>query len=448
MVGARAGVWTKGFEMNLLYANDVRGQYPDSWYAATANPMPKFDLLKGRTKADVCVIGAGYTGLSAALHLAEAGLDVVLLEAHRVGFGASGRNGGQLGSGQRQDQETLEKMVGRDDARHLWRLGEEAKDLVKDLVARHQIDCHLKPGIAWASTNAADARHLHGYAEMMQRDYGYDQIRPLGAEEFSQICPSPAYKGGLLDEGAAHLHPLNLSLGLSRAAAEAGARIHENTHVHAIAEGAPNIVRTDQGHVEATHVILACNGYLGGLNRKVAARVMPINNFIAATEPLGADAAKVLTQDIAVADENFVVNYFRLSHDGRLLFGGGESYGDRFPKDIAAKVRKPMARIYPHLKDVRIDYAWGGTLGITMKRLPYVARVGKTVLSASGYSGHGVGTATHAGMLMAHAIQGDAEGFDTMAKIPTIPFPGGAALRTPLMTLAMTWFAMRDRLGI
>jgi gamma-glutamylputrescine oxidase len=434
--------------MNLLYANDVRGQYPDSWYAATANACPSFEMLKGTTRADVCVVGAGYTGLSAALHLAEAGLDVVLLEAHRVGFGASGRNGGQLGSGQRQDQDALERMVGLDDARHLWRLGEEAKQLVKDLVTRHQIACHLRPGIAWAGSSRSDVAHLQDYAEKMRDSYGYDQIRPLTREAFHEICPSPDYKGGLLDEGAAHLHPLNLALGLAEAAAKAGVRIFENTHVHGIVEGAPNTVRTDQGQVQANHVILACNGYLGGLNRKVAARVMPINNFIAATEPLGAEAAKVLTQDIAVADSKFVVNYFRLSHDGRLLFGGGESYGDRFPKDIAAKVRKPMTQIYPHLRDVRIDYAWGGTLGITMKRLPYLARVGKTVLSASGYSGHGVGTATHAGMLMARTIQGDSEGFDTMAKIPTLPFPGGAAFRTPLMTLAMTWFALRDRLGL
>ncbi|MGH1355564.1 MAG: NAD(P)/FAD-dependent oxidoreductase [Thalassovita sp.] len=434
--------------MNLLYSNDVRGAYPDSWYAATANKLPKFEMLRGAAKADVCIVGAGYTGLSSALHLAEAGLDVVLLDAHRVGFGASGRNGGQLGSGQRQDQDALEKMVGPDDARHLWQLGEEAKQLVKDLIARHQIDCQLRPGIAWAGSSKNEVRHLHDYATKMRDGYGYDQMRALSPEAFAQICPSPAYEGGVIDEGAAHLHPLNLALGLAKAAAAAGVRIHENTHVHGITEGAPNTVRTDQGHVEATHVILACNGYLGGLNRKVAARVMPINNFVAATEPLGADAAKVLTQDIAVVDGNFVVNYYRMSHDGRLLFGGGESYGYRFPKDIAAKVRKPMAQVYPHLRDVRIDYAWGGTLGITMKRLPYLARVGKTVLSASGYSGHGVGTATHAGMLMARAIQGDAEGFDTMAKIPTVPFPGGAAFRTPLMALGMTWFALRDRLGI
>lgn len=434
--------------MDLLYSNDVRGEYPESWYAATADFLEPFPILKGAERADVCVVGAGYTGLSAALHLAEAGFDVVLLEAHRVGFGASGRNGGQLGSGQRQDQESLEKIVGRDHARRLWDLGEEAKELVKGLISKHEINCHLRPGIAWTGFNAGEVRDLHGYVEHMQRDYGYDQLSALSEAECAEICPSPAYKGGLLDMGAAHLHPLNLALGLARAAQKAGVRIFENTHVHQVVEGAPNTVRTDQGHVQANHVILACNGYMGGLNGKVAARVMPINNFVVATEPLGDKAKTVLARDIAVADTKFVVNYFKLSHDGRLLFGGGESYGYRFPNDIAAKVRKPMLEIFPHLQDVRIDYAWGGTLGITMKRLPLLARVGKTVMSASGYSGHGVGTATHAGMLMAKAIQGDAEGFDIMEKMPTPAFPGGAALRNPLLVLAMTWFSLRDRLGI
>jgi gamma-glutamylputrescine oxidase len=199
--------------------------------------------------------------------------------------------------------------------------------------------------------------------------------------------------------------------------------------------------------VTADHVILACNGYLGGLNGKVAARVMPINNFVVATEPLGDDADRVLTRDVGVADSRFVVNYFRLSRDRRLLFGGGESYGYRFP-DIEATVRKPMRQVFPHLADVRIDYAWGGTLAITMKRMPYLARVAPNILSASGYSGHGVGNATQAGQLMAQAVLGESDGFDTMAAVPAPAFPGGAALRSPLLALAMTWYALRDRLGV
>ncbi|MFU8882025.1 MAG: NAD(P)/FAD-dependent oxidoreductase [Rhodobacterales bacterium] len=434
--------------MDLLYANDRQGHYPPSWYAATAHAAPDHPKLQGETRADVCVVGAGYTGLSAALHLAERGLDVVLLEAHRVGFGASGRNGGQLGSGQRQDQASLEAMLGQAEARKLWDLGEEAKDLVKDLIARHAIACDLKPGVAWTGCKAAEVADLHRYGDLLRGRYGYDQIEALDAAACFALCPSPAYKGGLLDMGAGHLHPLNFALGLARAAVAAGVRIYENSHVTAVDEGACVSVQTAQGHVRADHLVLACNGYLGGLNRKVAARVMPINNFIVATEPLGARAAQVLTRDVAVADSKFVVNYFRLSADKRLLFGGGESYGYRFPSDIAAVVRKPMAEIFPHLADVRLDHAWGGTLAITMKRLPYLARVAPNILSASGYSGHGVGTATHAGYLMARAIAGQAEGFDTMARIPTSPFPGGAALRNPLLILAMTWFSLRDRLGI
>ncbi len=434
--------------MNLLYSNDRKAEFPPSWYAATANPCERFPALQGDQKADVCVVGGGYTGLSAALHLAEAGFSVVLLEAHRVGFGASGRNGGQLGSAQRMDQEDLERLVGDDDAAKLWKLAEDAKDLVKGLIVKHEIDCDLRPGIAHLGFSDAERQELHDHAEYLFDKYSYGQIDPLETDAGFALCPSPAYKGGYLDMGAAHLHPLNFALGLAKAAAAAGARIFEGTEVLNIEEGSTVKVQSAEGSVTADHVILACNGYLGDLNRKVASRVMPINNFIAATEPLGDDAHKVLTQDVAVADTKFVINYFRLSSDNRLLFGGGESYGYRFPADISAIVRKPMSKIFPHLKDVKFDYAWGGTLAITMKRMPYLARVSPNILSASGYSGHGVGTATHAGQLMAMAIQGQAEGFDTMARVPSQPFPGGSALRSPLLVLAMTWYAMRDRLGV
>lgn len=434
--------------MNLLYANDTAGRYPPSWYAATADPLSLFEPLRGSQKADVCIIGAGYTGLSAALHLAQMGRDVVLLEAQRVGFGASGRNGGQLGSGQRMEQDALEALVGDPEAAKLWDLAEEAKALVKSLISEHQIDCQLKPGVAWTASSDADTRHLHDYANHLAQKYAYDQIETLDHAALQTVCPSPDYCGGMLDMGAAHLHPLRYALGLARAAAAAGVRIHERSAVHHIEEGSPATVRTDAGHVTADHVILACNGYLGGLNRRVAARVMPINNFIVATEPLGDRMADVLPRDVAIADSRFVVNYFRRTPDGRLLFGGGESYGYRFPRDISAKVRAPMTQIFPQLAKVKIDYAWGGTLGITMARLPYLMRQGPNILSASGYSGHGVGTATHAGQLMARAIAGDSDGFDTLAALPNTPFPGGPAMRSPLLVLAMTWYSLRDRLGL
>ncbi|MFP7673582.1 NAD(P)/FAD-dependent oxidoreductase [Marivita sp. S0852] len=434
--------------MNLLFSNDTRATYPQSWYAATAEPLAPFAPLQGETTADVCIVGAGFTGISAALHLAQAGADVVLLDAHRVGFGASGRNGGQLGSGQRQDQIKLEKMVGEDAAQRLWRLGEDAKTLVRDLIATHSIDCYLRDGIAWAGSRASDVAELHHYAEYLQTRYGYDQIEPLNADAFARICPSPDYKGGTLDMGAAHLHPLRLVFGLAKAASSAGVRIYERSHVHDVKHGAKPIIRTDAGHVIADQVIFAGNGYLGGLDRTVAARVMPINNYVIATEPLGAEAARVLAADIAVADSRFVVNYFRLSHDKRLLFGGGETYGYRFPSDIAGLVRAPMTTVFPHLRDVKIDYAWGGTLAITIKRMPYLARVKPNVLSASGYSGHGVGNAIQAGKLLAEATRAPSEGFAAFNDIPHVTFPGGGLLRTPILSLAMSWYAMRDRLGL
>ena len=262
--------------MDLLYANDRAGSYPDSWYAATATPLEAFAPLKGQQTADVVVIGGGFTGLSAALHLAEAGFNVALLEAHRVGFGASGRNGGQLGSGQRMEQHGIEKLMGAEDATKLWELAEEAKDLVKHLISKHSIDCYLKPGVAHTAFSKSEMQELHDEADHLTERYGYTQIEKLDAEQMHAICPSPRYHGGTLDMGAAHLHPLRYALGLASAAAKAGVRIYERSRVHDITPGTKTQVRTDHGAIKADHVILGCNGYLGGLNRKVAARVMPI----------------------------------------------------------------------------------------------------------------------------------------------------------------------------
>jgi gamma-glutamylputrescine oxidase len=433
--------------MNLLYANDRPGKYPPSWYAATVDPLPPFAQLRGETRADVCIVGGGYTGLSAALHLARKGYDVALVEAHRVGFGASGRNGGQVGSGQRLEVDELERRFGKADARRLWDFGEEAKALVKGLLDHHAIPAGWTPGVAHADWQARGVAHTHGLAEKLARDYGYGQIELLDRDGLRDLVDSPAYAGGAVDWGAAHIHPLAYALGLARAAQAAGVRIYEESEVHHIAEGPEVVVRTGRGAVHAPQAILAANGYLGGLNAHVAARVMPINNFIVATEPLGDRAQTLIRKGVAVADSKFVVNYFRLSPDGRLLFGGGESYGYRFP-DIAATVRKPMSRVFPDLRDVRIDFAWGGTLAITLSRLPCFARPAPNILSASGYSGHGVALATLAGRFLAEATAGQAERFDVMAGLPTAPFPGGLALRTPLLTLAMSWYALRDRIGI
>lgn len=431
--------------MNLLFANDRAGHYPTSYYAATATPLPVQPPLKGAARADVCIIGGGYTGLSAALHMAERGYSVRLLEAHRVGFGASGRNGGQIGPGQRIEQDAIERMAGRADALALWQMGLDARDLVHDLIARHGMNCPIAPGVIHADWQADGMRHSHAYAEKLARDYAYHDLEPLDRAQIQDIVQSDAYQGGALDHGAGHLHPLRYTFGLAKAAIAAGAIIHENALAVAIEPGAKPIIRTQTGHVQADHVILAANGYLGELNRRVATKVMPINNFIVATEPL--PDGTVLTRNHAVADSKFVINYFRLSDDNRLLFGGGESYGYRFP-DIVRTVRKPMLQVFPQLADAKIDYAWGGTLAITRSRLPCFMRVAPNILSASGYSGHGVALATLAGRIMAETVAGQSARFDLVSRLPLATFPGGQSLRSPLLALAMTWFGLRDRLGL
>ena len=435
--------------MDLLTANDRPGEYPPSYYTASADPLPPFPPLKGEVRANICVIGAGYTGLSAALHLASRGYVVRVLEASRVGFGASGRNGGHLGSGQRKEQDELERWLGIETARRLWEFGEEAKALVRSLSAEHGFDCELKPGVMHTDLHARHADSARAYVDHLREHYGYSQIEFYDRDQTCDALGSSAYHAATMDWGAGHLHPLKLSLGLARAAVDAGAVIHETSRVTAIEGQGSYKVRAEDGFVSADQVVLACNGYLGRLVPQVAARAMPINNFIVATEPLGEERARALIRDdVAVADSKFVVNYFRMSSDHRLLFGGGESYGYRFPRNLAEKARRPMLEIYPQLKDVRIDYAWGGTLAITMTRMPAFQRMGKGMLSAAGYSGHGVAMATLAGKILAEAMAGQAERFDVMESIPARDFPGGGALRHPLLVLAMLWHVMRDRLGV
>ena len=434
--------------MNPLYRNDRQGELPKSWYAASTELPLERSALRGQLTVDVCIIGAGYTGLSAARVLAEKGLEVIVLDAHRVGFGASGRNGGQVGSGHNTDQRTLSRKLGKEHAAALWALSQEAKADIRANCRNHIPEAQYKSGIAHGLYSASEADDYRREVDFLAQNYGYDQTKMLSPDDMREIVKSPLYQGGALDEGAGHIHPLRYALGLARIAEAAGARIFERSEVHHIAKGDPAEIRTDKGRVKARHVIIAGNGYLPNIERKVAAKVMPLNSFICATEPLGDLATKVLARDIAVEDSKFVVNYFRLSEDGRLLFGGRPSYALGFPDDMTTLLQTRMCALFPQIKGAKIDYAWGGTLGVTMTRMPAVLRIGPNIIAAGGYSGHGVALAGMAGKVMAEAVAGQAGRFDTLADLKIPNFPGGTALRAPLLALAMTWYSLRDKLGI
>ncbi|MCB2113248.1 MAG: FAD-binding oxidoreductase [Parvularculaceae bacterium] len=433
--------------VNILYANDTPGEYPQSYYAATATMLAPFDALAGSQRADVCIIGGGYSGLSAALHLRARGFDVALLDAHRVGWGASGRNGGQIGTGQRVEQEALIKSVGSEHARQLWEISEDAKTLVHTLIEKHAIDCGYRSGVIHANHKPHWRDDTMRHVELLNREYGYDKIRYVDDHELHEMLATSSYFDGTFDTGAGYLHPLQYALGLARACDKAGVRIYEKSEVLEIVEGDPATIRTPGGELRANYIVIAANGYFGALHRKLSAHVMPINNYIIATEPLEERLAQsLIANNAAVADSKFVINYYRMSQDRRLLFGGRESYRYKFPGDIKSYVRASMLKIYPQLQDVRIDFGWGGTLGITMNRMPYFDRLAPNILTVGGYSGHGVSMATIAGAIAAETIGGVAERFEAMNKAPTPPIPGGAALRVPLLALGMAYYSVRDRM--
>ena len=434
--------------MTALHRNDRAGEYPPSWYAASSDLPAARPALQGEVEVDVAILGAGFTGLWAAKTLAEKGYKVAVLEAHRVGWGASGRNGGQVGTGYNRGQRELESRMGRDNARMAWDLAEEAKAQLRDFIAREAPEARYRPGVAHGEYSPSEAADSRADAAYLAKNYGYDQIEILDRAQIQDLVKSPKYVGGLLDRGAGHIHPLRYALGLARAAERAGAVIYETSEVTQIIQdpATPTFV-TAQGRAKARYLILAGNGYLPILENKVSAHVMPINSFIGATEPLPDRWQEVLAQDIAVADSKFVVNYFRFSEDKRFLFGGRESYSIGFPKDIKGPLQARMVALFPQLKDVKIEHVWGGSLGITMTRLPYLTRVTPNILSGAGYSGHGVALAGIAGKVMAEVVAGDTGRFDALTKLPVPGFPGGSAFRAPLLTLAMTWYGMRDRIG-
>lgn len=432
--------------LSLLDANDSAGKHAPSWYAASANSLKEFPSAKGNLKFDIAIVGAGFSGLSSALHLSELGYRVCVLDAHRVGWGASGRNGGQVGSGQRLEQFELEGLVGAERARQAFDIGVDAGYLVRSLIKKHKIKCSYKAGIIEAMHRQRYDKETLEHVEMMHEKYDYHSLSFLTPEEMNDKVGSADFSAGTLDTNCGHLHPLNYARGLSKAAVKAGAEIFEMSRVTSVDAGKPCSIKTADAEISADKIILAANGYLGDLDGHVADRVMPINNFIIATEPLGEEVCQSLIRDgEAVCDSRFVVNYFRISEDNRMLFGGGENYSYKFPADITKTVSKPMLQIYPQLKDARIDYAWGGTLAITYKRLPHFEFRNDGLINISGYSGSGIHMATMAGKIAAEAVNGQMAKFDIMSKLPTPKFPGGAALRWPLLPLALTWYAMRDR---
>jgi len=421
--------------------------YPDSYYAATAVGVRDYPVLDHERQADVCVIGGGFTGLSAALNLAERGLDVVLLEAERIGFGASGRCGGLIGSGQRKDVIETEDAFGLEQSKLLWDFAEAAKQEIRDRVDKHDIACDLQRGQLVGIHKKRYLGWARELSDALAERYSYPFCAALNAEETQARAASSRFLAGLFDSEALTLHPLNYCLGLARAAAEAGVRIYENSRVLKYSHTDPTKVETASGTVTASFVVLACNGYLGNLERRVAGKIMPINNFMIATEPLGASRANDLINGrYGVHDTRFVVNYFRLSDDHRLLFGGGENYRAGFPSDIKNFVRPYMLKLFPQLQDVAIDYGWGGALSVTVNRLPHVGRLQPNVFFAQGYSGHGIATASFAGKVIAEAITGTADRFDVFADLPTHTFPGGTLLRYPGMVLAMLYYTLRDRI--
>ena len=427
-------------------------QHASSYYAATANLQLAYPPLAGEELADVCIVGGGFSGLNTAIELAQKGFSVVLLEARQVGWGASGRNGGQLIRGVGHGVEQFESVIGQDGVRSLKLMGLEAVEIVRRRVEQFNIACDLTWGYCDLANKPA---HLEGFAEDKAEleSLGYrHELRLLQPEQMHQVVGSDRYAGGMIDMGSGHLHPLNLALGEAAAAASLGVRLFEHSAITHIDYGPQVTVHTASGRVRAKTLVLACNAYLNGLNDKIGGKVLPAGSYVIATEPLTpAQARSLIPQNMALCDQRVTVDYFRLSADNRLLFGGACHYSGRDPADIAAYMRPKMLQVFPHLKDVRIDYQWGGMIGIGANRLPQIGRLKEqpNVFYAQAYAGHGVNATHLAGKLLAEAISGQqGGGFELFNQVPHMTFPGGKHLRSPLLALGMAWYRLKEAVGL
>jgi gamma-glutamylputrescine oxidase len=434
----------------------MRLSYPPapSYYAATAASSATLaaagsethrEPLRGELHADVAIVGGGIAGCSAALHLAKRGLRVALLEARVVGYGASGRSGGQTIFGLAASQQALTAQVGRDDARRLFDLSIEALDLTQSLIREHAIDCDYQPNHVHVATKPRHLAELDDWARDLHENHAYASVRVLNRDALQAQVQSERYLGGLIDSRSGHLHPLKYTQGLARAAERAGAKIYENSEVLRYEDGPQVIVHTAQGMVRAGHLVLCGNAYIGAVAPSLSRRILGVGTYIIATEPLGEERARsLLPGNAAIADINWILDYLRRSADHRLLFGGRVSYSAVQPPHLAESMRKRMLHVFPTLKDVKVEYAWGGYLDITRSRAPDFGRLAPNVFYLQGFSGHGMSLTGLAGKLVAETVAGTAERFDVFARIPHRDFPGGPLLRRPSLVLAMMYYRLRD----
>ena len=417
-----------------------------SWYAATAIPTQPFPALSGDERCDVAILGAGFTGLSTAIELAEAGFKVIVLEAECVGWGASGRSGGQAIFGYSCDQAKIEALLGKADARRLFDWSVEGVRLIHERCARYAIDCEWRPGHAHVAIRKRHVAELRAWQDDLATNYDY-ATEWWDRERLRAVLASDRYLGGLVDLRSGHLHPLNYTLGLAEAARSLGVRIFERSRVTSLQRGATPVLRTAAGSVSCDFAVLAGNAYVRGIAPELDSRIMPVGTYIGATTPLGAERMQALIGNgMAVADMNWALDYFRPSSDHRLLFGGRASYSTFQPPDLEGVMRRRMRRVFPQLHDVEFEYVWGGYVDISVNRAPHWGRLGDNVYFAQGFSGHGVAATGLAGRVIAEAIRGQAQRLDVFAKIPHLPFPGGRTFRMPLLVAAMAWYKLRDAL--